>query len=76
MKTRLTDYEYITSFTRAYQETTQAPIALREARCLAVAARYLYLPPQKGDLLCGRLLCGHRAGGFIFRPGCPHYLRE
>ena len=55
MKTRLTDYEYITSFTRAYQETAQAPIALREARCLAVAARYLYLPPQKGDLLCGRL---------------------
>lgn len=55
METRLTDYEYVTSFTQAYRETAQAPIALREARCLAVAARYLYLPPQKGDLFCGRL---------------------
>lgn len=55
MTQRLTDYEYVLAFTAAYQETEQAPIALREARCLAVAARYLYLPPQQGDRLCGRL---------------------
>lgn len=48
-------YDYITRFTRTYQEHHDDPIAIREAYCLDVIARSLYLPFEEGDLLAGRV---------------------
>ena len=50
----MTFYEYLTEFTRVYRENTDAPAALREARCLAVQSRYEFAPMEEGDLLAGR----------------------
>ena len=48
-------YEYITRFTRTYQEHHDDPIAIREAYCLEEIAESLYLPLEEGDLLAGRV---------------------
>lgn len=48
-------YDYITRFTHTYQEHHDDPIAIREAYCLDVIARCLYLPFEPGDLLAGRV---------------------
>lgn len=50
----MTFYEYITEFTRVYRENMASPVALREARCLAVQSRYEFAPMEEGDLLAGR----------------------
>lgn len=50
-----TPYDYIIRFTRTYQEHHDDPIAIREAHCLDVIARSLYLPMEEGDLLAGRV---------------------
>lgn len=48
-------YEYITRFTRTYQEHHDDPIAIREAYCLEETADSLYLPLEEDDLLAGRV---------------------
>lgn len=50
-----TPYHYITRFTHVYQEHREDPIAIREAYCLDVIARSLYLPLEPEDLLAGRV---------------------
>ena len=50
----MTFYEYITEFTRVYRENFSAPVAVREAKCLAVQSRYEFAPMEPGDLLAGR----------------------
>ena len=50
----MTFYEYLCEFTAAYREHFSDPAPLREAACLAVQARYEFLPAEPGDLLMGR----------------------
>jgi len=47
-------YEYVTEFTRAYQDNKDKHIAIREAECIKVMSRYQFLPMQEEDLLAGR----------------------
>lgn len=49
----MTCYEYITEFTRTFQEHEKDPVALREAACIEVMSRYEFLPPDE-ELLVGR----------------------
>jgi hypothetical protein len=50
----LSFYEYITTFTKTYQDNKSNHIAVREAECLKVMSRYQFLPMKNGDLLAGR----------------------
>jgi pyruvate-formate lyase len=45
-------------FTETYLRHRDAPVALREARCLEVQAETLFQPIRTGDLLAGRVLPG------------------
>lgn len=50
----LSFYDYITAFTKTYQENMHNHIAIREAKCLKVMSEYQFLPMREEDLLCGR----------------------
>jgi pyruvate-formate lyase len=50
----LSFYEYITKFTKTYQENKNSPIAIREAKCIEVMSEYQFLPMEQEDLLAGR----------------------
>ncbi len=49
----MTFFEYLKSFTAAYQAEYPSP-ALREAACVAIMNRYVFQPMEPGDLLAGR----------------------
>ncbi len=50
----MTFYEYVTEFTRVYQENMEESAAMREARCVEVMSRYVFLPMQAGECVAGR----------------------
>ncbi len=53
------------AFTRAFQQNLEAPIAIREARCLDVLFPALLPPMEPGDAFAGRaLLMEYRGVGF------------
>ncbi|MDE6129283.1 MAG: hypothetical protein K2G16_08880, partial [Lachnospiraceae bacterium] len=50
----MTFYEYVTEFTRVYQENQGESAAMREARCVEVMSRYAFLPIKAGECVAGR----------------------
>ncbi len=54
-------------FTRVYQESRNAPVALRELRCLEILLPARFQAPQPGDLFAGRVK--HPLCGFSPQPG-------
>ncbi|MGF7141833.1 pyruvate-formate lyase [Anaerotaenia torta] len=50
----LSFYEYLTSFTKTYQEHESSHKAIREAECLKVMSKYQFIPMEQEDLLAGR----------------------
>ena len=51
----MTFYEYIKEFTKVYRECGEKSPAVREARCVEVMSRYMFLPAEPGDRVAGRL---------------------
>lgn len=51
----MTFYEYIREFTKVYKECEKESAAVREARCVEVMSRYMFLPAESEDTVAGRL---------------------
>ncbi len=51
----MTFYEYIKEFTEVYRSCGEESSAVREAKCVEVMSRYMFLPVKPEDTLAGRL---------------------
>lgn len=51
----MTFYEYIKEFTEVYRGCGEESSAVREAKCVEVMSRYMFLPVKPEDTLAGRL---------------------